>query len=379
MHEITPQQNSMKKLLAGSLLLAVLLSVISCNTKKTDGYTLNGTISGADTGWVLLIKRDEGKMITADSAQLKEGKFVFLGKVELPEMYYLKLKDTDDAFSFFIENSTIALKIYADSIDKSVATGSVTHDLYLTYLKEETASEKKMEALYENFMKARETKDTVAMKTLSDAMDAEQNALPVFIKAFALKNGKSVVAPYLVLGNAWAFSLDDIKAVNKAMDPSIANSNYVKKLIEREAILNSVQPGQPAIEFTMNDTTGKPVSLSSFKGKVVLVDFWASWCGPCRAENPNVLAAYNKYSNKGFVVLGVSLDDDKAKWLAAIAKDGLTWTHVSDLTRWKNAAAKQYGVQSIPANFLIDKEGKILASDLRGENLMKKIEEVLAK
>ncbi len=379
MHEITPQQNSMKKLLAGSLLLAVLLSVISCNTKKTDGYTLNGTISGADTGWVLLIKRDEGKMITADSAQLKEGKFVFLGKVELPEMYYLKLKDTDDAFSFFIENSTIALKIYADSIDKSVATGSVTHDLYLTYLKEETASEKKMEALYENFMKARETKDTVAMKTLSDAMDAEQNALPVFIKAFALKNGKSVVAPYLVLGNAWAFSLDDIKAVNKAMDPSIANSNYVKKLIEREAILNSVQPGQPAIEFTMNDTTGKPVSLSSFKGKVVLVDFWASWCGPCRAENPNVLAAYNKYSNKGFAVLGVSLDDDKAKWLAAIAKDGLTWTHVSDLTRWKNAAAKQYGVQSIPANFLIDKEGKILASDLRGENLMKKIEEVLAK
>ncbi len=369
----------MKKLLAGSLLLAVLLSVISCNTKKTDGYTLNGTISGADTGWVLLIKRDEGKMITADSAQLKEGKFVFLGKVELPEMYYLKLKDTDDAFSFFIENSTIALKIYADSIDKSVATGSVTHDLYLTYLKEETASEKKMEALYENFMKARETKDTVAMKTLSDAMDAEQNALPVFIKAFALKNGKSVVAPYLVLGNAWAFSLDDIKAVNKAMDPSIANSNYVKKLIEREAILNSVQPGQPAIEFTMNDTTGKPVSLSSFKGKVVLVDFWASWCGPCRAENPNVLAAYNKYSNKGFAVLGVSLDDDKAKWLAAIAKDGLTWTHVSDLTRWKNAAAKQYGVQSIPANFLIDKEGKILASDLRGENLMKKIEEVLAK
>ncbi|MEI8046722.1 MAG: TlpA disulfide reductase family protein [Bacteroidota bacterium] len=369
----------MKKLFTFSLLLAVLVSVTSCNTKKTDGFTINGTVSGADTGWVLLKKRDEGKMITADSVQMKDGKFMFTGKVELPEMYYVRMNGNYDAFSFFIENSTISLKIYADSIDKSEATGSVTQDLYTTYLKKDAASEKKMEELYSKYMKARETKDTVTMKTLNDAMDAEQNALPVFIKEFATKNGKSVVAPYLVLSNAWAFSLDEIKTVNKAMDPSIANSDYVKKLIEREAILNSVQAGQPAPEFTMNDTTGKPVSLGSFKGRVVLVDFWASWCGPCRAENPNVLAAYKKYSNKGFTVLGVSLDDNKAKWLAAIAKDGLTWTHVSDLVRWENAAAKQYGVRSIPANFLISKEGKIIASSLRGEDLMKKLEEVLGK
>ena len=194
-----------------------------------------------------------------------------------------------------------------------------------------------------------------------------------------MKNGKSVVAAYLAISNAYAYSLEDLKAINKAMDPSIANSAYVKKLAEREIILGKVEPGQPAPEFTMNDTTGKPISLSSLKGKVVLVDFWASWCGPCRAENPNVVAAYKRFSSKGFTVFGVSLDTDKDKWLQAIAKDGLTWPHVSDLIGWDNAAAKQYGVMSIPASYLLDKEGKIIASNLRGEELVKKLEELLGK
>lgn len=369
----------MKRLLAGSILLAVLFSVISCNTKKIEGFTIDGNITGSDTGWVLLVKREEGKMITADSVQVNNGKFTFTGKVDLPEMYYLKIKKANESFPFFIENSVIAIKVYADSIDKSVITGSVTHNLYATYLKIEMASELKMDELYGNYLKARDAKDSVAMKINSDALDSVQNALPVFIKDFAIKNGKSVVAPYLVLGNAWAFSLNDIKAINKAMDTSIANSSYAKALAEREAILTKVEPGQPAPEFTMNDTTGKPISLSSFKGMVVLVDFWASWCGPCRAENPNVVSAFKKFSSKGFTVLGVSLDDDKAKWTAAIAKDGLTWTHVSDLVRWGNAAAKLYGVRSIPANFLLDKEGKIIAGSLRGEDLMKKLEEVLGE
>jgi len=369
----------MRKLLAGSIIVAVLFSVISCNIKKTDGYTIDGTLTGADSGWILLIKRDEGKMITADSTQVKEGKFAFTGKIELPEMYYLKLKNSVGAFPFFIENNALTMKVYADSIDKSAVTGSMTHDLYLTYRKEEVANETKMNEIYGNFMKAREIKDTVAMKTYSDAMDSLQNALPLFTKSYALKNVKSVVAPYLVLSNAWAYTYDDIKAFNKATDPSIANSVYAKALAERETILAKVEPGQPAPDFTMNDTTGKPISLSSFKGSVVLVDFWASWCRPCRAENPNVVAAFKKYNSKGFTVLGVSLDDDKAKWEAAIIKDGLTWTHVSDLASWQNAVAKQYGVMSIPANFLLDSEGKIIASSLHGDALEKKLEEVLGK
>jgi peroxiredoxin len=369
----------MKKLLAGSIIMAVLLSVISCNTKKTDGYTIEGTVTGADSGWVLLKKREEGKMITADSVKVKEGKFAFTGKVDMPEVYYLKLAHVDGAFPFFIENGALTMKVYADSIEKSTVTGSVSQDAFVAYQKDEAVYNQKMEALYGEYMKVKETQDTSAQKKVETAYDSVQKAQSEFTKGYILKNGKSVVAAYLAISNAYAYTLEDLKAINKAMDPSIANSAYVKKLAERETILSKVEKGQSAPEFTMNDSTGKPVSLSSFKGKVVLVDFWASWCGPCRAENPNVVAAYKKFNSKGFTILGVSLDTDKGKWEAAIAKDGLTWTHVSDLVGWDNAAAKQYGVMSIPANFLIDKEGKIIGSSLRGDELVKKLEEVLGK
>jgi peroxiredoxin len=140
-----------------------------------------------------------------------------------------------------------------------------------------------------------------------------------------------------------------------------------------------VEPGQPAPDFTMNDTTGKAFQLSSLKGSFVLVDFWASWCRPCRAENPNVVAAFNKFKGKGFTVLGVSLDSEREKWLKAIATDHLTWNHVSDLAGWKNQAAQLYGVMSIPGNFLLDKEGKIVAANLRGEALEQKLTELLMK
>lgn len=132
------------------------------------------------------------------------------------------------------------------------------------------------------------------------------------------------------------------------------------------------------MNFTQNDTLGNAVSLASFKGKYVLLDFWASWCGPCRAENPNVVKAYNKYKDKGFTILSVSLDQPgkHQAWMDAIHKDGLTWTHVSDLKFWDNEVAKQYGIRAIPQNFLIDPEGKIIAKDLRGDELTKTLSEL---
>lgn len=135
--------------------------------------------------------------------------------------------------------------------------------------------------------------------------------------------------------------------------------------------------GAEAPAISLPDPEGKVVTLASMKGKYVLLDFWASWCGPCRAENPNVVAAFNKFKDKNFTIFSVSLDDNKEHWLKAIKDDGLTWTHVSDLKKWESIAARDYGVEGIPTNFLLDKDGKIIARDLRGEALDAKLAEVL--
>ena len=155
---------------------------------------------------------------------------------------------------------------------------------------------------------------------------------------------------------------------------SIKESKIGKEIADRIALLSKVEEGKPAQDFTENTPDGKPISLSSYKGHYVLLEFWASWCGPCRAENPNLLKQYKLYNGKGFDVLSVSLDSDKGQWQKAIEKDALPWTHVSDLKGWNNAVAVLYGIRAVPASFLIDPSGKIIATGLRGETLNKKLE-----
>ncbi|MEJ1242363.1 TlpA disulfide reductase family protein [Chryseolinea sp. T2] len=170
---------------------------------------------------------------------------------------------------------------------------------------------------------------------------------------------------------------DTYLAVSQKLEKEWASYDHAKEFIKTVNSMKSIAIGQPAPEIALPDTTGQIVKLSSFKGKYVLVDFWAKWCGPCRQENPNVVRAFNKYKDKGFTVFGVSLDRSKEDWLQAIRKDGLTWTHVSDLKYWNSEAAKTYNINGIPFSVLLDKNGVIIAKNLRGPALEKKLEEVL--
>ena len=357
------------------LFLFLTIILTSCSTKK-DQYSIKGTVSSVDTGMVYLQKYDLENWVNIDSTKLEKGEFTFRGSIELPEMCQIAMEEKKILAPVFVENSMIDVKIFPDSLDQSIIKGSGTHDTYRNYLSLKEPLDKKMEELYEEWKKAREVGDNLTMNradSISTVLDGEMKTqLMNFVKT----NNATVVSPYLVMRNSWWFELPDLKEIADKLDSSISNSEYTKSLKKRVDILNSVEIGKIAPDFTMNDSIGKPVTLSSLKGKILLVDFWASWCKPCRAENPNIVKAYKAYNKKGFDILGCSFDKNREKWLKAIGDDKLTWHHVSDLKGWANAAGKLYGINSIPANVLLDKDQKIIARNLRGDELVKKLAEV---
>jgi len=359
------------------IILIIIIIFASC-TANNDQYAINGTVEGVNNGMIYLQKFDSEKWVNIDSTSLEKGRFTFKGTTAIPEMWQIIMEEKQIVVPVFVENSNIDIEIFPDSLDKSIIKGSDSHDIYLQYIKSREVIDQKMDESYKEWKNAREVGDSIIMNhadSISTVLDGEMKKLLI---DFAKNNNTSVVTPYLVMRNSWQFELPELEEIVVGLDTSINNSQYTKSLKKRVEILKSVEIGKVAPDFTMSDSTGKPITLSSLKGKILLVDFWAAWCSPCRAENPNVVKAYQQYNKKGFDILGCSFDKDREKWLKAIKDDKLSWHHVSDLKGWANAAGKLYGINSIPANVLLDKDQKIIARNLRGDDLIKKLAEIFS-
>ena len=351
--------------------------VVTGSMAMAQMFTISGKIDGAKPGKVELQAREAGKMVTKYSTAIAEdGTFTLKGKVAEPDMYTLRISDIRGAIGLFLDNSDVVINGKADALMNAEIKGSKTHDDYTKYTALMKVQNDKIRPLYTAMGeadKAGNEADKKKVEAQIDELTAANNKEKIdMIKSL----GSSPVAAYIT--NSISYNIEnpaDMEAILAGFGTELADNKYVKTLKEGLVKMKATAIGVVAPDFTQNDPNGKPVKLSDFRGKYVLVDFWASWCGPCRKENPNVVKAYNKYKNKGFTVLGVSLDREKDPWLKAIEDDKLTWTHVSDIKYWENEVAKQYGVRAIPANVLLDKNGKIVGKNLRGE----KLEAALAK
>ena len=370
----------MKKRIAISVL--VFGFVLGFSQKQTSEKKFSFKVEGSIrnySGKTIYVTHKSGESEIKDSAKVANGKFTFNLKNTEPSLYWLSISGDPTPVFFFADETTVKAKLVADSMMySSVESGSLQAE-YLEYRSFINNLIIVQQKLQNDFNTAMQNNDMNAQNAIKMEYQNLNTQYMAGLKNYLKTHPKSPVSAHIIgndLNNA-AIPVSEVIEVLSYIDKSLDGNSNIKAANKRVDAAKGTMVGYKATDFSQNTPEGKKVSLSDFKGKYVLVDFWASWCRPCRMENPNVVAAYTRYKDKGFTVLGVSMDSNKDPWVNAIQQDNLTWTHISDLKGWGNEVGKLYGVTGIPQNYLIDKEGKIVAKDLRGAALDEKLAEII--
>ena len=386
----------MKLLIFFLCILAPFFTV--AQTSATHAFTISGKLKKMkDTAVRVYLYYVVDNNRVTDSAEVQNGKYRLTGYINEPVLSRLSVKyksgqtgmeapvdmQKDVATLFLAPGKLRVTSIDSFSNIRVKGKGSSAHKDYKKFEALNKPFNDSMQALSDVYNQYRNEGKAAKMKQVEDQAGLLEKSIKENVFHSFIKNHPASPVSLLILQQyaGHDINIDEIEPLFNQLSATVKAWPSALQFKERMDIAKRTSIGQMAADFTQADTLGNPVSLSSLRGKYLLVDFWASWCGPCRAENPNVVNAFNKYKDKGFSVLGVSLDRPgaKAAWLKAIHDDKLAWTHVSDLQFWNNAVAQLYGIQSIPQNLLLDPTGRIIGKNLRGQDLHNKLEEVLGK
>lgn len=348
--------------------------------EKDNEYLIQGTIFGLKFGTVYIRHFDEnGKTIKTDSSKVDNEKFEFKGQLLYPEHVKIGLRKTNakgemtyilfDA-DIILDYGNLKIEAHKDSLSKLIASGTKGQDEFNVFKKKTDAVFILMNQIRGEKQIAERNKNKKLLDSLDRAYQYHQNRVNSLVVEHIKSYPSSYISPYIAVSY---LSYPDnilVKSLFNSFDEKIKNSFYGKQLYKLLLTSNRTANGVLAPQFILPDINNKLITLESFKGKYVLIDFWASWCGPCREENPNLIRNYNQYKNKNFEIIGISGDKNRQEWIKAIKTDKLPWINVSDLKGAKSEVAISYGITTIPTNFLLDKEGKIIGRNLRGQDLI---------
>ena len=365
------------------LLSAVILACLTSACFAQDKFTITGNLPQAGKEKLVLLNfvNAEGKTVK-DSARVTDGKFTLTGTTAFGNRAYLELKpllkDTtqkkrgSDFKEFYLEKGTTTVT-GKDKMATASVSGTKVQSENLEYHSKMDTLQVQYQEIVNRYFKAKAAKDSLELKKIATDAKPIMDKMESTLDGFIFSHPDSYVTADLVLSNRMAvIDVAKFDPIYKSLSPKLLSSFTGKKITDKYMKAKQFAVGKN-IDFTLPDKDGKEFKLSSLKGKYVLVDFWASWCVPCRAENPFMLKAYHELKDKNFEIVGVSLDDKRAAWLQAVAADKLPWIQVSDVKGFKTDVAVRFGISAIPQNVLIDPTGKVIAKDLRGEDVNKKI------